>query len=306
MQIPLNEDVHFDVITSDPETASVLDADSTPTFSVYEEATDVAIVGPTNFTKRTSLTGNYRGTFTASAANGFEIGKWYSVIASATVNEFEGKCAAMRFRVLPAEPAPGYPDLSGTSVGGISGGGTGARTVLVTVQTSGAVAIQGALVRMTKGAESFTQTTNASGQCTFNLNDGTWTVSITAAGYSFAGTTLVVDGAETPTYTMTTNSVSAPANPSSTTGVLVTLDVDNQPVSGIILYFRQKEGPGTAGYSPSSKWFTVTSGVAGVLEYTGFARSATYIGKRGPNGQEREFDTPAAASFNIPEILGAP
>lgn len=105
------------------------------------------------------------------------------------------------------------PQLTNTNIGGITGGGTGARTVVVTVQTSGAVAIDGARVRMTKGAESFTQTTNASGQCTFNLDDGTWTVGITAAGYSFAGTTLVVDGAESPTYTMTTNSITPADDP---------------------------------------------------------------------------------------------
>ena len=106
LEIPIDEVVYFDVITSS-STGAATDADATPTFSVYEESTDTAILGPTNFTKRTSLTGNYRGTFTTSAANGFEAGKWYSVIGSATVSSVAGKCVAMNFRCKPAEAQAG-------------------------------------------------------------------------------------------------------------------------------------------------------------------------------------------------------
>lgn len=109
--VPIDEVAHFDVVTHNPATGAVSDADSTPTFAVYEEATDTAILDAQNFTKRTSLTGNYRGTFTASAANGFEAGKWYSVIASATVNSVAAKCVAMNFRVAPAESVAGVPKV---------------------------------------------------------------------------------------------------------------------------------------------------------------------------------------------------
>jgi hypothetical protein len=107
--IPIDDVVHFDAVTSDPTTAAVSDADSTPTFDVFEEATDTAILSAQNFTKRTSKTGNYRGAFTASAANGFEAGKWYNVIASATVNGVAGKCVVLTFRCAPAENVAGYP-----------------------------------------------------------------------------------------------------------------------------------------------------------------------------------------------------
>ena len=93
--IPIDEVVHFDICTHVASTGAVSDADSAPTFSVYEEDTDTAILGPTSMTKRTSLTGNYRGNFTASAANGFEAGKWYSVIVSATVSTIAAKTVAM-------------------------------------------------------------------------------------------------------------------------------------------------------------------------------------------------------------------
>lgn len=118
--IPLDEVVHFDVTTHHPSTGAVTDADSTPTYSVFEEATDTPILADQTFTKRTSLTGNYRGSFTASTANGFEVGKWYNVVASATVNAIAAKHVAMRFRVSPAESAAGVPKADVSHVNGNS------------------------------------------------------------------------------------------------------------------------------------------------------------------------------------------
>ena len=108
MLVPIDEVVHFDVVTH-ATTGAVTDADSTPTFAVFEEATDTDIGVGGNLTKRTSLTGNYRGTFTASTANGFEAGKWYVVIATATVGGTTGKTVAMHFRCAPAESVAGVP-----------------------------------------------------------------------------------------------------------------------------------------------------------------------------------------------------
>lgn len=109
--IPIDEQVHFDIILRDPDTRIVSDADSTPTFSVFEEATDTPILADVNLTKRTSLTGHYRGTFTASAANGLEVGKWYSVVVSATVSGYSDKDVALLFRCAPAEDVAGYPKV---------------------------------------------------------------------------------------------------------------------------------------------------------------------------------------------------
>jgi hypothetical protein len=110
--VPLDEVVYFDVITSHPTTQAVTDADSTPTFEVFEENTDTDIGIGTTMTKRTDKTGNYKGTFTASAANGFEVGKYYSVIASATVGSITGKCVALSFRVTLAETTVGTPSVT--------------------------------------------------------------------------------------------------------------------------------------------------------------------------------------------------
>ncbi len=117
-EIALDEVVHFDVVTHNVSTGAVSDADSTPTFSVFEEDTDTPIVSASNFTKRTALTGNYRGSFTASAANGFEVGKWYNIVASATVNSVAAKAIAHTFRIIPAESSAGVQKVDLTHISG--------------------------------------------------------------------------------------------------------------------------------------------------------------------------------------------
>jgi hypothetical protein len=119
MLIPIDEVVVFDICTHHPSTGAVTDADSTPSYDVFEESTDTPILDDQSFTKRTSLTGNYRGSFTASVANGFEAGKWYSVIASATVNSVTAKAVAMSFRVAPAESSAGVPKVDPSHWGGV-------------------------------------------------------------------------------------------------------------------------------------------------------------------------------------------
>lgn len=105
MEVFLDDAVHFDAILSDPATGAASDATGTPTFEVFENATDTDIGIGGNLTKRTSKTGDYRGTFTASAANGFEVGKFYNVVASATVGGVAGKALVAQFRVKPIEVA---------------------------------------------------------------------------------------------------------------------------------------------------------------------------------------------------------
>ena len=117
MNIPLDEVVFFDAIVTTPSTGAAVDADLTPTFAVYEESTDTDIGVGGNMTKRTSLTGNYRGSFTASAANGFEAGKWYSIIGSAVVGGVTGKARLLLFRAVAAE------STAGVLVGSVASGG---------------------------------------------------------------------------------------------------------------------------------------------------------------------------------------
>lgn len=108
--------------------------------------------------------------------------------------------------------------------GSSSGTGTGARTVTVTVN-DGSTVLQNAKVRLTEGGNTFTGLTNVSGVVTFNVDDATYTVSITKSGYSYAGTTLVVDGDEAQACAMTAISVTPPDDPAL---CAVTIPIVNQ------------------------------------------------------------------------------
>lgn len=93
----LEETIYVDFITSS-STGAAADADTTPTAEVFEDATDTTVYALT-VTKRTSKTGNYRIAIACTAANGFEAGKSYNVVASATVGGIAAKAVVGRFQV---------------------------------------------------------------------------------------------------------------------------------------------------------------------------------------------------------------
>lgn len=90
MDVILGRIVTLDFTTHDPLSGQLSDADVLPTCEVFEDNSDTPILTPT-VTKRTGKTGDYRVTFTASAANGFEEGKSYNIISQATVNSISAK-----------------------------------------------------------------------------------------------------------------------------------------------------------------------------------------------------------------------
>lgn len=98
MQVPIDTTIVRDFCTH-TTAGAVSDADSTPTIEVFEDDTDVAILTPTA-TKRTSKTGNYRVSLVCTTANGFEVGKSYNVIASATVGGTTAKAVLASFEVV--------------------------------------------------------------------------------------------------------------------------------------------------------------------------------------------------------------
>jgi hypothetical protein len=187
-----------------------------------------------------------------------------------------------------------------------SGAGTGARTVTITVN-DGSTALESARVRLTKGAEAYLQTTNVNGQCTFNVDDGTWTVAITLAGYSYAGSSLVVNGDETATYSMTAYAISAPAAPTLTTGYALCLGIDGLPEAGVIITAQMTAGPGDAGYALDNGMIEFTSDANGLAQYTGFVRGASYRFRRGKRAFVNDAAlAPETASWSLTEILGNP
>ena len=65
---------------------------------VFENDTDTTVYSLTAV-KRTAKTGNYRVAIAATAVNGFEIGKSYNVIASATVGGVASKAVIASFMI---------------------------------------------------------------------------------------------------------------------------------------------------------------------------------------------------------------
>jgi hypothetical protein len=98
----LTETIYVDFITSLPTTGAAADADATPTCEVFEDATDTATVAPT-VVKRSGKTGNYRIPVVCTAANGFEAGKSYNVVASATVGGVAAKAIVQTFQIRTSD-----------------------------------------------------------------------------------------------------------------------------------------------------------------------------------------------------------
>jgi hypothetical protein len=95
--------ITLDFTTHNPNTAQVQDADFIPTCQVFEDAADIPILTPL-VVKRSGLTGDYRTTFTASAANGFEVDKSYNVIVEVTVIGITAKARIASFALEPVTP----------------------------------------------------------------------------------------------------------------------------------------------------------------------------------------------------------
>jgi hypothetical protein len=92
----LGDTITYDFTTHNPATGAVSDADSTPTYEVFEDDNDTEILSG-NATKRTGKTGDYRVSIAATSGNGFEIGKSYNVIVAATVNSIAAKSRIAAF-----------------------------------------------------------------------------------------------------------------------------------------------------------------------------------------------------------------
>lgn len=79
----------FSIATHDPDTGIVTDADSDPTFRVYEDDTGAAIQTGT-MSKHDNRTGFYLRKITCTTALGYENGKTYTIWIEATVDGDKG------------------------------------------------------------------------------------------------------------------------------------------------------------------------------------------------------------------------
>lgn len=181
--------------------------------------------------------------------------------------------------------------------------GTGARTITITVD-DGSDPIEGATVRLTNGGVSHVYTTNVSGQVTANVDDATWTIAITHPANSYAGTTLLVDGDKSPTYSMTPRSITAPTNPASCTCYIKTVDYTGADDPGAVVNFRMTTPPTTDGLAHPSNVRKVTSDDDAMVEIE-LPQGAVFSYWRGNDERNAgSFTVPAQATFELDEIAG--
>jgi len=188
---------------------------------------------------------------------------------------------------------------------GAGGSGTGARTVTITVN-DGTTVLQNATVRMAEGANTFTALTNVSGVAVFNLDDATYTVGVTKSGYSYAGTTLIVNGTETATYSMTVVSVTPPDNPDLSAIVVTCLGTDFEIEAGVTIDLRVKTLPtGSENTTFPGAKQTATSNVNGIATLYG-PKNSVCQWKRGKADVWTDITIGSADQTNVTSIIGSP
>ncbi len=106
LNVPQYETIYFDVVTHDPATGALVDADSAPIWETYGQVGDTPNANGT-MTKRSGKTGHYKASFEVHPVNGFDPGEFFQLVVSATVDGVAAKTVVMTFRVLVAESTAG-------------------------------------------------------------------------------------------------------------------------------------------------------------------------------------------------------
>jgi len=90
----LGDNLVFGICTHDPDTGVLTDADSAPSYRVYEDETTTAILnGTMDKLDDANTTGFYTELIACTTGNGFEIGKNYTIYIEATVDSDTGGIA---------------------------------------------------------------------------------------------------------------------------------------------------------------------------------------------------------------------
>lgn len=182
---------------------------------------------------------------------------------------------------------------------------TGARTVTITVD-DGTNPLENAIVRVTQGAESYVLLTDVNGEVVFHLDDATWAVVITKPLYTFAGASLVVDGNEAVTYSMTELAITPSAGPNQVTGFLIVHDEEGQPVSGVKVYIKQTKTASSSGIAYDGTPRSATSDVNGLVEFPGMyvgGRYKMYREADEPNAVHITVEDDATDPYELPSII---
>lgn len=184
--------------------------------------------------------------------------------------------------------------------------GAGARTITITID-DGTDPVENARVRLSEGVSTYIGATDADGEVTFNVDDATYTVAVSKAGYTFAGASLVVIASTSKTYSMTAIVVPPPVTEERATGSIRVYDEEGEPEVGASVTVTIQQGPGTAGHGYDTTPWTEESDANGDVHFAGLVRGATYTIYRGTSSRRgKTFVVPDEDTFDIAELLGSP
>jgi hypothetical protein len=181
-----------------------------------------------------------------------------------------------------------------------TGQGTGARIVTITVRDSSANPVEAATVRVYRAGETYAGATNASGVTSFSLDDATFTVAITAAGFSFTPVSLVVSGNVSQTYTLTSTGGVTPSVTPRTTGFWTCLSALGVAEPGAQVTIQASSPPsGSTGLVMEDAPRTATADNQGVVQFSNLTKGATYIVYRTGSSRKYNVVVPANAGDSI-------
>lgn len=149
MEVPIGDTYEILFTTRNFSTGAPFTLGGTPAISVYEEANTTQITAGVSLSADyDSVTGLNQVAIVASSANGYEVGKYYSVvITTGTVNSVSvvGEVVG-HFRVMPAEDAgAGIRDMNVTHFGDTAGTFSGGRPEVNTTHAAGTAWGSGAI-----------------------------------------------------------------------------------------------------------------------------------------------------------------
>jgi len=178
--------------------------------------------------------------------------------------------------------------------------GTGARIVTITVRDSSANPIEAATVRVYRAGETYAGVTNASGVTSFSLDDATFTVAITAAGFSFTPVSLVVNANVSQTYTLTSTGGVTPSVAPRTTGYWTVNDLNGVAQAGAQVTIQASSPPsGSTGLVMEDAPRTATADNQGVVQFNNLVKGATYIVYRTGSSRKYNIVVPANAGDSV-------
>jgi hypothetical protein len=263
-------------------------ATSTALAAVAANVTDlVTRIPATLFAGITSLA-NWLGAIAGKTADSTTRAQINLTPAGASFNETTDSLEAIRDRGDAAW------------ITGATGQGSGARIVTITVRDSSASPVEAATVRVYRAGETYAGVTNASGVTSFSLDDATFTVAITAAGFSFTPVSLVVSGNVSQTYTLTSTGGVTPSVAPRTTGFWTCLSALGVAEPGAQVTIQASSPPSAStGLVMEDAPRTATADNQGIVQFPNLIKGATYIVYRTGSSRKYNVVVPANAGDSI-------